>query len=70
MINSKLVTENVTAMNTTLIILLLASTSALLVGGLLGYYIRQSIAKKRAGTLEAKLQKRSTRGKTTNRRSY
>ncbi len=28
------------------------------VGGVVGYYIRQSIAKKRAGTLEAKLQKR------------
>lgn len=27
-------------------------------GGLVGYYIRQSIAKKRAGTLEAKLQKK------------
>ncbi len=30
----------------------------LFVGGVVGYYIRQGIAKKRAGTLEAKLQKR------------
>ena len=30
----------------------------LVVGVIIGYYIRQSIAKKRAGTLEAKLQKR------------
>ena len=27
-------------------------------GGVIGYYIRQNLAKKRAGTLEAKLQKR------------
>ena len=31
---------------------------ALIIGGVVGYYIRQGIAKKRAGTLEAKLQKR------------
>jgi len=31
---------------------------ALFFGGVIGYYIRQSIAKRRAGTLEAKLQKR------------
>ena len=30
----------------------------LVIGGVVGYYIRQNIAKKRAGTLEAKLQKR------------
>ena len=30
----------------------------LIVGSILGYYIRQNIAKRRAGTLEAKLQKR------------
>jgi ribonuclease Y len=37
-----------------LIVLLVAA----FLGGVVGYYIRQSIAKKRAGTLEAKLQKR------------
>jgi len=39
----------------------------LLVGTGLGYYIRQSIARKRAGTLEAKLQKRviDTKAETT-----
>lgn len=31
---------------------------SLAVGGVLGYYIRQTIAKKRAGTLEARLQKK------------
>ena len=31
---------------------------ALLIGGVIGYYIRQNLAKKRAGSLEAKLQKR------------
>jgi len=31
---------------------------SLIVGGVIGYYIRQNLAKKRAGTLEAKLQKR------------
>ena len=31
---------------------------ALVAGGVIGYYIRQNLAKKRAGSLEAKLQKR------------
>jgi len=31
---------------------------ALILGGVIGYYIRQNLAKKRAGSLEAKLQKR------------
>lgn len=35
----------------------MTATTAFL-GGIVGYYIRQSIAKKRAGSLEAKLQKR------------
>lgn len=41
---------------------------ALFVGGGIGYYIRQSIAKRRAGTLEAKLQKRvqDTKEETVN----
>lgn len=33
---------------------------ALIVGGVVGYYIRQSIARKRAGTIEAELQKKIT----------
>lgn len=33
-------------------------TVSLIVGSILGYYIRQNLAKKRAGTLEAKLQKK------------
>jgi len=37
---------------------IIAIALALSAGTVLGYYIRQSIAKKRAGTLEAKLQKR------------
>ncbi|MDP2741518.1 MAG: ribonuclease Y [bacterium] len=39
-------------------ILLLVATLCLISGSILGYYVRQSIAKRRAGTLEAKLQKR------------
>jgi len=35
-----------------------AAALALIAGAVLGYYLRQSIAKKRAGTLEAKLQKK------------
>jgi len=40
------------------IILVFASVICVLLGGVIGYYIRQSIAKRRAGTLESKLQKR------------
>ena len=36
----------------------IAAVLALVLGGVIGYYIRQNLAKKRAGTLEAKLQKR------------
>lgn len=37
--------------------LIIGSAAALVVGGVLGYYARQVIAKKQAGTLEAKLNK-------------
>ena len=40
------------------IISIIIAVLALVVGGGIGYYMRQSLAKKRAGTLEAKLQKR------------
>ncbi len=43
-------------MNT--LILVAGAVASLFLGGVVGYYIRQSIAKKRAGSLEAKLQKR------------
>ena len=43
--------------------LLIASLAALVVGSVLGYYARQSIAKKQAGTLEAKLQKKVLKAK-------
>ncbi|MFA5080664.1 MAG: ribonuclease Y [Candidatus Paceibacterota bacterium] len=38
---------------------------ALLIGTLVGYYVRQSIARKRAGTIEAELQKKITQTKQT-----
>lgn len=37
---------------------IIAAIIAAFVGGVIGYYIRQSIARKRAGTIEAELQKR------------
>jgi ribonuclease Y len=40
------------------IISLVIAVLALVIGGVIGYYIRQGLAKKRAGSLEAKLQKR------------
>ena len=40
------------------IISVVAAVITLVGGGFIGYYIRQNLAKKRAGTLEAKLQKR------------
>ena len=40
------------------IITVLGATITLSIGCIIGYYARQSLAKKRAGTLEAKLQKR------------
>jgi len=44
-------------------ILLIAGLVALSVGAILGYYARQSIAQKQAGTLEAKLQKKVLKAK-------
>ncbi len=38
--------------------LLLASIASLVIGSILGYFARQSVAKRQAGTLEAKLQKK------------
>jgi len=40
------------------IVSIILAILCLAIGGVVGYYIRQSIAKRRAGTLEAKLQKR------------
>ena len=40
------------------IISMIVAVLALAIGGVVGYYIRQNLAKKRAGSLEAKLQKR------------
>ena len=47
------------------IILLIVGIVALGIGSVLGYYARQSIAKKQAGTLESKLQKKVLRAKQT-----
>lgn len=41
-----------------IILSIIVAVVAIVVGGFIGYYIRQNLAKKRAGTLEAKLQKR------------
>jgi ribonuclease Y len=43
----------------------IAAIIALAVGSVIGYYIRQSIARKRAGTIEAELQKRIAQTKQT-----
>lgn len=45
-------------MDQTLLVNIVALAITLILGGAIGYYIRQSLAKKRAGSLEAKLQKR------------
>lgn len=45
------------------LILLTVGVVVLISGSVLGYYARQSIAKKQSGTLEAKLQKREERAK-------
>jgi len=39
---------------------IVATILALIIGGVIGYYIRQSIARKRAGTIESELQKKIT----------
>lgn len=44
-------------MDQTLLVIIISAAS-LIFGSILGYYIRQNLAKKRAGSLEAKLQKR------------
>jgi len=41
-----------------IILSIIVAVIALGIGGIVGYYIRQNLAKKRAGSLEAKLQKR------------
>jgi len=41
-----------------ILLLVIGVVVSLVVGGVVGYYIRQNLAKKRAGSLEAKLQKR------------
>ena len=43
-----------------IIVYVIFGAISLIVGSVLGYYIRQNLAKRRAGTLEAKLQKRVT----------
>jgi len=50
-----------------IIIYVVGGAIILIIGAVIGYYIRQGIAKKRAGTLEAKLQKRviDTKEETT-----
>ncbi len=42
-----------------------AITISLIVGSIVGYYVRQSIARKRAGTIEAELQKKIVQTKQT-----
>ncbi len=44
---------------------IVATIIALLVGGVIGYYIRQSIARKRAGTIESELQKKIAQTRQT-----
>lgn len=44
---------------------IVAATISLLAGSFVGYYVRQSIARKRAGTIEAELQKKITQTKKT-----
>ena len=47
------------------ILLIVAATISLFIGGVVGYYIRQSIARKRAGTIESELQKKITQTRQT-----
>lgn len=44
-------------------ILLLAGIICLIIGSVLGYYVRQSLAKKREGTIEAKIEKKISEAK-------
>ena len=48
------------------LILLIASMFCLVIGTILGYYARQSIARKQSGTLEAKLQKKTQQAQKLN----
>lgn len=41
------------------------TTLAMIAGAIIGYYVRQSIARKRAGTIEAELQKKIVQTKQT-----
>src|ERR1035437_1331610 len=41
-----------------IILSIIVAILSVVIGGVIGYYIRQNLAKKRAGSLEAKLQKR------------
>lgn len=50
---------------TDLLMVSIAGTVALLIGAIVGYYVRQSIARKRAGTIEAELQRRIAQTKQT-----
>jgi ribonuclease Y len=47
------------------ILTVIAAIVSLFVGGVIGYYIRQSIARKRAGTIESELQKKITQTRQT-----
>lgn len=47
------------------ILLIIAAAISLFVGGIIGYYIRQSIARKRAGTIESELQKKIAQTRQT-----
>jgi len=47
------------------ILTVIAAIVSLFVGGVVGYYIRQSIARKRAGTIESELQKKITQTRQT-----
>lgn len=46
-------------------LLIVAAIISLFIGGIIGYYIRQSIARKRAGTIEAELQKKIVQTRQT-----
>jgi ribonuclease Y len=50
---------------TDLLVPIVVATISLLAGSFVGYYVRQSIARKRAGTIEAELQKKITQTKKT-----
>jgi ribonuclease Y len=49
----------------TALIAIIVGIAALLLGGVIGYFIRQSIARRRAGTIEAELQKKINQTRQT-----